>query len=137
MFTRMSVLDAELLRTLLRVQFHGERAARFGCVVTHECLADGVFETRLQSPFQGTGTILHVVALLADEVLGLLCEQERVSHVVDASLERTQFDVHDAADGLLVQLVEVDDVIQSVEELRRKLLLQGLLHQGTGQCLVL
>ena len=46
-----------------------------------------------------------------------------------------QVEVDDALDGIEIQLVEGDDVVETVQELWSKLLAEALLNDAAGICL--
>ena len=79
---------------------------------------DAVLDIALDGTFQGACTELHVVALLSDILFRLVAQVDGVAEVSDALVETLQFHVDDPLDGVEVELVEGDDLVQAVEELR-------------------
>jgi hypothetical protein len=95
-----------------------------------DLLGHGVLDELLDGALQWAGTELLVVALLGQEVLGLVGELQVVAQLGDALVQVAQFDVDDLVDVLPLQRVEHDDVIDAVEELRSEGLLQRLLDDA-------
>ena len=60
-----------------------------------------------------------------------------IADLFNTLIETLQFDIDDLLDGIEVELVEGDDLIQTVQELRRELLRQRLLHDTTCMFLIL
>ena len=67
---------------------------------------------------------------MCQELLRLGSDGELIAQVGDALHERLQFEAHDALYGLLAELVEMDNVVQTVEELGSELLPDGLVHNA-------
>ena len=84
-------------------------------------LADAILNIGLDGTLQRTGTKLHVIALGGHEFLGLVAQLDGVAEVADALEESLQLNVDDALDGAQVELVEGDDLVETVEELGREL----------------
>ena len=83
--------------------------------------ADTVLDIVLDGTLQGTCTKLHVIALGGHKFLSSIAELNVVAHVADALKDTFQFDVDDTLDGVEVELVEGDDLVETVEELGREL----------------
>ena len=60
-----------------------------------------------------------------------------IAHLFNALIETLQLYVDDLLDGLQIELVEGDDLIETVQELRRELLRECLLNDVTSVLLVL
>ena len=104
---------------------------------TQDALAESVLDIVLDGTLQRTRTKLDVVALLGHKLLGSVRELERVAQLADPLVQALEFDIDNLLDGVEVQLVEGDDLVQTVEELRRELLAQTLLYDGPSILLVL
>lgn len=77
-----------------------------------------VFDVLLDGTAQRTCSKLFVVALFGYPTLGIWGDVEMVSYLLDALDERTQFDVDNLYDAVEFQLVEGDDLVDSVEKFR-------------------
>ena len=83
-----------------------------------------------------SGTKLHIVSLLGYHLLCLFGNLEMESQVFYSLDQSFQVEVDDALDGIEIQLVEGDDVIETVQKLWSKLLAQTLLDDAAGILLV-
>ena len=101
-------------------------------VATEDALAETILNVVLDGALQRTGTKLHVVALRSDELLRLVTDGEVVAQGLHAGEESAQLDIDDALDGFHVELVEGDNLVETVEELWGELLAQALLDDGAG-----
>ena len=59
------------------------------------------------------------------------------AEVFNALVQASEFYADDLEDGIEFQLVESDDFVNAVEELRRELLVEGLLNDGARNFLVI
>jgi len=89
--------------------------------VGEDQFADTVLDIVLNGSLQGACTKLHVIALCGHKFLGGIAELYLVAHVADALEDAFQLDVDDALDGVEVELVEGDYLVETVEELGREL----------------
>ena len=81
-----------------------------------------VLDVGLDSSLQRTCTKLHIVALLSHKLLGLVAQLYLISQVADALEHTLQLYVDNLLDSLQIQLVEGDNLVQTVQEFRRELL---------------
>ena len=101
-----------------------------------DTLAKAVLDVVLDGAFQRAGAKLHVVAFRGDKLLRSIADLDVVTHVLHTAHQFAELDVDNLLDGLHVELVEGDDLVETVEELRGKLLAQALLDDRAGMLLV-
>ena len=101
-----------------------------------DALADTVFDVVLDGAFERAGSELYVVALRGYKLLGSVADGQVIAHVLYPLEEPFELDVDDALDGVEVELVEGDDFVEAVEELRGELSAKALLDDGAGVFLV-
>ena len=65
---------------------------------------------------------MHVVAFRGHEFLGFVRQVNLIAYLLYALVEPLQLHVDDALDGIKVELVEGDNLVEAVQELRRELL---------------
>ena len=106
-------------------------------VAIHYQVADAIFQIVLYGALQWTCTKLHIVALGGHKLLGLVAQVDVITYLLDALVESLQLYIDNALDGIQIQLVEGDNLVQSVQELRRELLRECLLHNVACILLVL
>ena len=87
-----------------------------------------VFDIVLDGSLQRSSAKLYVVAFLCHKFLGILAEVDGVSHIADALIESFEFHVDNLLDGFEIQLVEGDNLVESVQEFWRELLRECFLH---------
>ena len=94
--------------------------------------AERVFDQVLDGPAERPGTVVGVVALVDQEVLGLVGEDQFQAAIGHPAADLGQLDVDDLLQVVLVERAEDDDVVEPVEELGPEVLLDGdlepLLH---------
>ena len=83
-----------------------------------QLLAHPVFDIVLDSPLQRTGTELHIIALGGHELLSFVGDVEVITEVIHALIQILQLNLNNLLDGWQVELVEGDDLVQTVQELR-------------------
>ena len=105
-------------------EYTDELYARIDEIAHQDLLGDGVLDVALNHAAQRTGTEQRVEALLREQVLGGVGEFERHMTVEQAVVELLDVQIHDLAHLRLGELLEDDDVVQTVQELRAELLLQ-------------
>ena len=79
---------------------------------------------------------MYVVSFAGKELLGILFRFQRIAHFLHTLYDGFKLDVHDTFDGFQVQLVEIDNVIQTVQEFRSELFVQRLLDDFAAVLLV-
>ena len=105
-------------------------------VAIHDHVADTVLDIVLDSSFQRTSAKLHIVALRRHKLLRLVTQVYVIANLFDAIVESLQFHVDDPLDSLQIELVEGDDFVETVQELRRELLRERFLHDVARMLLV-
>ena len=90
-------------------------------VTIDDKLGNTVLYVVLDGSLQGTGTKLYVVAFLGNKLAGFFTEVDRVAECFDTFVKSFQFDIYNLLDGFQIQLVEGDNLVQSVQELGREL----------------
>ena len=83
--------------------------------------ADTVLDIVLDGTLQGTCAKLHVIALGGHKYLSGIAELYLIAHIADALEDAFQFDIDDTLDSVEVELVEGDNLVETVEELGREL----------------
>ena len=106
-------------------------------VAIHYKVTDTILDIILYGTLQRTGTKLNVVALRGNKLLCLLREVDAIAYLPDALIEASELDVDNLFDGLKVELVEGDDLIETVKELWRELFRQRFLHDAACMLLIL
>ena len=116
-------LEGEFAEDTLAFRIHNHALTVFE-IAHQDLLGDGVLDVALNHAAQRTGTEQRVEALLREQVLGGVGEFERHMTVEQAVVELLDVQIHDLAHLRLGELLEDDDVVQTVQELRAELLLQ-------------
>ena len=86
----------------------------------------------LDGTFQWTGAKLHIITLCGNEGLCFVSHGHVITKTLNSLVEITQFDIYNLLDGFKIQLVEGDNIIHTVQELRREMLTQTLLDDVAG-----
>ena len=120
---------------LLGVIVETDGAAVFVFAAEYD-FGDLVFEMVLYGSFQRSGTELYVISFLCDKVFGCIGELDVVSQGGDAVIEPFELDVDDAEYRLLVELVECNDVVDTVQEFGRECLVERFLNNRPGEFFV-
>ena len=109
---------------------------------TQENLGEGVFEIGLHSSFDGSSAVFGVEAFFDELSDHFGCDAEVMALGLESLLEEGYLDAHDLTDGVSAEGIEGNDIIDTIDELRRELLLQGfdehavglfLTHLGSGE----
>ena len=116
-------LEGEFAEDTLAFRIHNHALTVFE-IAHQDLLGDGLLDVALNHAAQRTGTEQRVEALLREQVLGGVGEFERHMTVEQAVVELLDVQIHDLAHLRLGELLEDDDVVQTVQELRAELLLQ-------------
>ena len=98
--------------------------------IAQQQFTNAIFDVGLDGTLQRTGTKLHVVTLDGHKLLRFVSDADVVPHVLHTLEERLQFNIDDLLDGIEAQLVEGDDLVETIQELRRELLAQALLYNA-------
>ncbi len=99
---------------------------------SEEDVRERVLEVGLYSAFDRSSTVLDIEALVDELSDDLGCDDELVSLRFHALAEVLNLDTYDGRDGLFGERIEGDDVVDTVDELGRELLLQRLDEELVG-----
>ena len=103
----------------------------------HQQFAESVFHVVLDSSLQWASAELNIIALGCHEFLGLVGHLEAVTLFFHTFYQLLQLQVHYALDGIDVELVEGDNLVETVQKLWGKLLGKALLNHASCVFLVL
>src|SRR5579875_292981 len=92
-------------------------------------LGKRIFEQALNRAAQRPGSVGRIIAVPGDEVLDLIGDVELHALSLDPALKVRRHEIDDASDLFLGELLEADDLIDAVQELRSEGLLHGIHHQ--------
>src|SRR3954470_8484132 len=119
--------ERELLVRVLALDVHHDDLTR-GQLAVEDLLAQRVLDLALDGPAQRPGTQDRVEAAVGQQLLGGRRHLERHVLVRQLALHAGEHEVDDPDDLVLAQLVEHDDVVDAVEELRPEVLLELVVH---------
>ena len=96
------------------------RVARL-LIAVHDYIAYAVFQIVLYGSLKWAGTKLHIVTLGGHKLFGLVAQGDVITYLFYALVQAFQLYIDDAFDGVQIQLVECDYLVQTIQELRREL----------------
>ena len=86
-------------------------------VAIHYQVTHTILDIILYCTLQWAGAELNVVALRGNKLLRLLREVDAIANLPDALIQTSELDVDNLFNCLKVELVEGDDLIQTIQEL--------------------
>lgn len=81
-------------------------------------------------------SVLGIVALVGKEILGCRSYRNIATHGFNTLEEARKLDIDNLTDVIAVELVEDDDIVDTIEELGCERLAQRLLQDGVGSFLL-
>ena len=106
-------------------------------VAIHYYVAYSVFQIVLYSALKRTGTKLHIVTLGSHKFLSLVAQVYVITYLLYTVVQTLQLYVDNALNSVEIQLVEGNNLVQTIQELRRELLRKCLLHNVACVLLIL
>ena len=97
------------------------RVARL-LVAVHEYVAYAVFQIVLYGSLQWAGAKLHIVTLSGHKLLGLVAQVYVITYLFYAVIKSLKLYLDYALDGIQIQLIECDYLVQTIQKLGRELL---------------
>ena len=99
-------------------------------------IREAILHFVLECALERSCSVLEVVSLRRYHILGFIGKDEVVSGTMDARQDGFKLYVHHPANLRLAQLVEEDDIVQTVEKFGAERLVQSFLDHGTAMLLV-